>query len=94
LSRSASFWAVLNTSWSVRDMPGLRAVACGSASSATLTIRRDLRDVRPDLLEQRHDDAFPLAEQRGEQVERQDLGVVPLLGQLLRPDNGFLCFDW
>ena len=33
------------------------------------------------------------AEQCREQVQRKDLRMVPLLGQFLRPHNGFLCLD-
>ena len=33
------------------------------------------------------------ASSAAEQVQRQDLRMVPLLRQLLRPDDGFLCFD-
>ena len=73
-------------------MPVCVPVARGSASSAMPTSAVDPSDVRADLLHQRLDDALLLGQQCRQKVEREDLRVIAPLGQLLRPDDGFLSF--
>ena len=52
-----------------------------------------LAGVRPDLVEDRPDDAAFLGQQRGEQVHRLNLRIARLGRKLLRTRDGFLSFD-
>ena len=68
-------------------------MALGSRSSSPLDDLLDPADVGAELLKQRLNDAFLLLQQGGQQMQRQNLRMVRLLGQLLGPDDGFLCFN-
>ena len=46
-----------------------------------------------DFFQHRRDDAFLVFEQRGEQVNRTQLGIAMLGGELVRALDGFLRFD-
>jgi hypothetical protein len=71
----------------------LRAGGLGEPLQLGVDDLADPVGVGADLLEQRVDDALLLAEQGRENVNRENLGVVPLAGQFLRPDHRLLCLD-
>ena len=53
----------------------------------------ELPDVRADLFQHRPHDPAVFLKQGGQQMNRLDLRIPRLRGQLLRASNGFLGFD-
>ncbi len=65
----------------------------GKCFSSASTIVSSWPTIGADLLQQRPHDALALVQQRGQQVQRLDLRIASVGGELLRALHGLLGFD-
>ena len=91
---SASDWAASSTfeSWLPR-LGGDPPLELRQMLQLRFDDRFQLVDIRADLFKHGAHDAAVLLQERGQQMDRLDLRIPRLGGQLLRAGHGFLGFD-
>src|SRR4029079_6532036 len=75
-----------------RRQPHVAAVGLRQRLQKRARFGLHLRRIDVHLAQDRRDDAALLIDECDQQVLGRDLGVVLIAGEVLRPDNRFLCF--